>query len=242
MPAEKESADLGTYEYWHEEYSIASKELKDKFHSKGDRVIDKLLDNGGADDPGESMYASRLNLFHSNIVTLSAMLYGQDPRVDVDRRHKDTEDDVARVATEMLERILNNDIALDTDGFLETIRYSLNDYLVPGLGCARVRYSLKTTTDGGEERMVEESAPVDYVHWKDFLWSPARVWDEVRWVGFRTFVSKEEATKRWSASVAKKLPYTSQRIDDDEKDTDPSKRAEVWEIWCKETKTLIAFL
>jgi hypothetical protein len=233
MPAKEKSENLGSYEYWNDELSVAYKELKEKFHEKGDKVNKKFLDQ----DENESG-DHRLNLFHANVVTLRSMLYGQTPRVEVDRRFQDQNDDVGRVASEILERLLNNDIELSTDSFIDSLRNALDDFLIPGLGCCRVRYEAKIGTD---DTLVSETAPIEYVHWKDVLWSPARTWTEVRWVAFRTYLSEEKAEKRFTKEIAKALEYKSQKIDSEEKEADPQKAAEIWEIWCKETKKVYWF-
>ncbi|MGI9568458.1 MAG: hypothetical protein ACR2PH_01660, partial [Desulfobulbia bacterium] len=105
----------GQYAYWCDELEQSEKRRK-KWHKQADRVVARYLDdrrevNTGvtAADLGSDSF-QRLNLFHSNIQTLLSMMYGNLPKVDVSRRYADADDDVSRVASEMLERLLNNDI------------------------------------------------------------------------------------------------------------------------------------
>jgi len=75
------------------------------------------------------------------------------------------------------------------------VRQGIEDYLVVGLGQIWLRYEVETALEtippqidplsGVElvpeqtvERIVAEDAPVDYIYWKDFFYSPARTWDE----------------------------------------------------------------
>jgi hypothetical protein len=144
----------------------------------------------------------RINLFHSNVTTLMSMLYGNVPQVDVSRRYADADDDVGRVAAEMMERLLNNDISENGEEINAVLRSTLQDRLLPGLGCARVRYEAEfeqvevevaVQKEGAEqpetvfemqteERLVFEDAPCDYYYWRDVLWSWARNWSELTWL------------------------------------------------------------
>ena len=91
--------------YWETELKASEKRLR-KFHKTGDKVVKIYL---GELKPEDST-AFQLNMLHSNITTVSAMLYGNLPKVDVSRRFADPTDDVSRVAATTLERILNIDI------------------------------------------------------------------------------------------------------------------------------------
>jgi len=226
MPAEEKLENLDSYEFWNDELSTAYKELKEKLHDKGDKVVDKFLDKGDTD----LVDKLRLNLFHSNVVTLRSMLFGQQPKVDVSRRFQDANDDIGRVASVIYERMLNNDIELATDTYQDALRHALDDFLVPGLGQARVRYEFEEE----EGEATEENVPIDYVHWKDFLWSPCRIWSECRWVAFRTYLLKREVEEKFGKEVADRIEFKSTKGDEEDRQKDPQKCAEIWEIWDKE--------
>lgn len=231
MPAPEKSPSVGSYEYWNDELRIASKELKEKFQDKGDKVNKRFLD----ERQDEHTDKQRLNLFHANVVTLRSMLYGQTPLVEASRRFQDQNDDVGRVAADIFQRLLNNDIALTTDSFQDSLRSALDDFLIPGLGCCRVRYDVSLT----KENVVQsETTEFEYIYWKDILWSPSRTWKEVRWLAFRTYVTREEADKNFKPEVAEYLNYKSRKLEEGEKQTDPEKCAEIWEIWCKDTRKI----
>jgi hypothetical protein len=104
--------------------------------------------------------------------------------------------------------------------------------------------SLPTGIEQGEGYEQLETTPVDYVYWEDFRCSPARTWDEVWWCGRRVYMSKEELTGRFGEDAAKGCPMTHEPIGLDEMktngasqaDMDALKKAQVWEIWCKNSK------
>lgn len=231
----------------------AAKESFRRWHEQGERIVKRYLDER---DDGLSK-STRWNLFTSNVDTKMATLYGKVPKVTVSRRHADSTDDVARVAGEMMERLLNTDIEREDDTYALAMRYVLEDHLVPGLGMSRVRYDTgemqtqpgtpaKLAPDGRElapavpevETRPDETAETDYVHWKDVLWNKSRVWHEVRVIFFRALMSRKELVKRFGA-VGKLLPLNAnKRPAESEKRADPWEQAEVWECWDKVNKTV----
>lgn len=239
----------GDASYWQVEISAAQQELR-KFHQQGDKVIKRYLD----DRSGRSGASSRLNLYTSEINLTKALLFGNVPSINVDRRFADSSDDAARVAGEMMERLLNGEVEENRDGYVDSVEQALFDRLVPGMGVARVRYVAEfesieveamLAADGVtieaegyvEDRKVNEDVVIDYVQWKDFLWSPARVWTEVRWVAFRAYMKRDEAEARFGKEKARRLQYTSREAGQAKQGlgADPWQRAEVWEIWCKDS-------
>ena len=247
----------GVFDRWDTELQ-ASFDATKKWHKQGNKTVKRFLDNRGA---GEDDWF-RLNLFHSNITTMRSMLFGKLPEIDVARTDEDFNDDQARVAAIMLKRILQNDIGTPNDQYSDTLRMCLDDRLIPGLGVARVRYEMDSevrqvaaqmTIEGQvlasgyeEEILKDERAPIDYVHWRDFAWSPCRTWAEVRWVAFKTYMTREQLIERFGDKLGKQIPLTQTQSTKNneewkEKD-DPQKdawsRAEIWEIWNKEDKKL----
>ena len=178
----------------------------DKWWIRGEKVIKRYLDDRSeAKESGQF----RLNLFTANTQTMESLLFGKTPQVDVARRFADSEDDEARVASEILERLLNMDIERDDDTQQEAMRNALSDRLRTGLGNVRLRYEIGDTdvTEGspailhpvtqqelapavpGQETRPDEDVCVDYVYWKDQLWSPCRTHAELRWWAFKAEMS-----------------------------------------------------
>jgi hypothetical protein len=257
--APPEESPAGWAQRWLPEIA-AAKSAVEAWHTSGDKIIRRFKDERESSQQGEA----RMNLFSANVLTQQALLYGKTPKVSVGRRFADAGDDVARVAGELLERLLNADIERDGDSYAEALGYALQDRLLPGLGQVRIRYVAELETspptpairgpDGvelapevpGVPRKTYECVETDYVAWKDFLWSPARIWHEVRWVAFKACMSRRQVKERFDTpelveqrggvEVADAIPYTNKRHGDEDKKPDPLARAEVWELWDKETR------
>jgi len=242
----------GWQQRWSVEISAAEKEAEKKWKRNARRITKIYLDERASDD--KNLFVSKLNLFSANQNTLRAMLFGNTPRVEVGRRYEDAADDAARVAAEMLERLLNSDIGKQ---FSWAIGEALNDRLMVGFGIGKVRYeadfetieypALTEIDENGEEVVLakayeeeektSEAAPVDYVNWRDVLWSPARTWDEVRWFAFRSYLTRDECVERFGEKIGKTIPLKrskSRGSSSDGASGDPWQRAEIWEIWCKD--------
>jgi hypothetical protein len=244
-----ESTPHGLAMRWGTEIEAAAKELT-KFHDDAERIVKRYLDK--RDDWGQG--ESRVNLFWSTMKVLLSMLYARPPKADVSRTFLDSDDDQARVAGLMLQRILNRGFDENVSLWDTAVRTGIEDWLTVGLGQVWLRYEVETAQEeipatfdefGAEiapaqmyERIVSEDAPVDYIHWKDFFWSPARTWQEVRWVARRVYMTKDQLKERFGEEIARVVPLTA-KTGQSSKQTpqyDPWTKAEVFEIWCKENK------
>ena len=207
----------GWQKFWQKELTASNKRV-DKFISQGNKVVSRFLDE--RDDE-----SSRLNLFHTNTTVLLSMLFGVDPKIEVAREHHDPDDDDARVAALILQRILEADNLPSGSDLPTVLRSCLQDRLLPGLGAARVRYDMRTQTMpelvGGEvvetEKLLYEDCPIEYVHWQDFRWGWARTWAEVPWLGYRAYLTKDKVIERFGPEVARKVKYKSQEPKSDAK-------------------------
>ncbi len=252
----------GLQKRWTTEMDAAEAEVR-KFWRRADEIVGKLVDKRAEDKPQRRAY--KISLFASNTATQRAMLYGNEPEVVVDRRFMDANDDEARVAGEMLERILNSDMAYSSDPYAGAIGKALDDRLTIGMGNCRILYEAQYEPVAGKpavvgphpetgqptelapavpetERVVHESCRAYYVSWRDQLWSIARTFEEVRWWAFRSFLTRDEMAKRFGEPMAKRVTYSRTRKDsngwaqEDAMQKDPWQRCEVWEIWSKEDK------
>jgi hypothetical protein len=232
---------------WEKEILAAQKRLR-TFIRQGNRAIDQYLDTRSYSVDDRLDGGSNLNLFHANINTLQSMLYGSTPKITVSREHHDPDDDVARVSAVIYQRILQTEVEATENTLACTLRSCLQDRLLPGMGVGRVRYGFGTMTEdtkegieseeGKDEELAYEEAPIDYVHWTDFLWGWGRTWEEVPWVAFRSFLDKKQVKKRFGDDV--RVEYKTQFPGDEEareRDLqDPEQKAEIWEIWSKDSK------
>jgi hypothetical protein len=257
--AQFQKTPRGRHERWQTEFAAAEKAFKD-FLKKGQKTVQKYRNDKDRKEDDDTF---KLNLFASNIDTLQDIMFGQLPEVKFSRTNLDFNDDVARVALMMFERMLNADIGTPNDQYSEALKNALEDRLLPGLGLGRVRYDFDESeqpvapvfSPTGEELqpartetiITNERAPIEYVHWRDVRWSPARTWAEVTWIAFRTRMTREQLVARFGEKVGNKIQlnesqYGTQDSDDEEtKEADDEKqdahqRAAVWEIWDKETR------
>ena len=260
---EFESTPTGQAKRWWVEMKAATENQR-KFSDRGDKVVKRFLDDR-TDERKDG--DTRVNLFTANVQTLRALLYGKTPHVDVKRRFADPGDDPARIAGEILQRLLNTDIERDSDTYAEALERCLDDRLLPGLGVARCRYVaefgmqevpaipdsidpltgvIKKGAPGYQQEMkTYENVDIDYVHWRDFRWSPARTWEDVRWIAFRVPMTRDALRKRFGKKMGDEIPLNNKgdkakRNPNDEGEKNiPWARSDVWEIWNKEERNVL---
>ena len=235
------------------ELGAAKKELE-KWQDAAQRVVKRYL-GGKTTNANVAEDGGVFNLFWSNVNILKAALYAKQPRADVSRRHKDAMDDVARVGGTILERILNLDMDSRASDFDTSLRHVIEDRLVPGMGQLWLRYEPsfvkqtiepvvdqatgQTMVEGGEFEVIgDEHVATDYVYWRDFLYSPCRTWSECRWVARGVWQTREQLRKKFGR-VADLVPLTNPRGSRNTlPENDPWSKAQVWEIWNKEYRTV----
>lgn len=246
-----ENTPNGLAQRWQTEIQASQQELL-KFHQDANRITQRYLDKRDAYAKDES----KVNLFWSTMQVLLSMLYARPPKADVARSFQDYDDDVARVAGTMLQRLLNRAFDDSTSAWDSAVRQGIEDWLVVGEGQIWLRYEVETEDyevpavfdELGQElspaeqaqRITDEDAPVDYIYWEDFFWSPARTWTEVRWVARRVFMTKDQLTERFGPEIANVVPLGNfskkDQVNDQSPKHDPWNKAEVFEIWCKEKR------
>lgn len=235
---------------------------------RGER-ISRIYKAKSTRDGQTSDEGARFNVFWSNVETLGPATYNRRPVVEVRRRFTD-DDPVARLATTILERALQYEIDTSDDLHV-TMKQAVKDRLLPGLAQCRVRYEpvfgTKTLTvpdptgavkEGVAQEVkvvTDERAPVDYIHWTDFLFSTARTWADVRWVGYRLQFSQEALEKRFAETVSSyggsiaEIPVDTAPVALDGTGSNTQSRqaasdsgdlrAEVYELWDKESRRII---
>jgi hypothetical protein len=221
------------------------------------------------DDAKEYTYGSesaRFNILWANVQTLVPATFSRLPQPDVSRRFRDS-DPVGRVASLLLERALEFEVRHYPD-YREAMKNSVQDRFLGGRGVAWVRYAPVTSVQeplsedetGDDEAVIEgagadqitddqpleqiddETAPVDYVHWKDFGHSVARTWEEVTCVWRKVYMSYSQLCERFGEETAMRVPldatpgaegYGESKMSTSQ---DKSKQACVYELWDKETQ------
>jgi hypothetical protein len=236
---------------WQTEIKSSQQELL-KFHQDANRITQRFLDRRDAYGKDES----KVNLFWSTTQVLLSMLYARPPKADVARSFQDYDDDVARVAGTMLQRLLNRAFDDSTSNWDSAVRQGIEDWLVVGMGQIWLRYEVETEPyevdaamdEFGQElapaqqaeRITDEDAPADYIYWEDFFYSPCRTWTEARWVARRVYMTKDQLVERFGEAIASQVPvgnYSKKdQVNDQSTKNDPWSKAEVFEIWCKEKR------
>ncbi|MGO6669951.1 hypothetical protein [Rhizobium ruizarguesonis] len=203
----------------------------------------------------------RFPMLWANTSVLQPAVYARVPQPVVERRFKDAQP-VARMASELVERNLAymGDEA-DIDSIMRAVR---DDFLLCARGTVWLRYEADfepldmgvqpsdPPANGGlpegllggmgeddgapPEAISDERVCIDYVHWSDFLHSPARRWKDVTWVARRVPMTDEELEKRFGPDAMTSLQAQGAGSN---KGSNQTERAEnegkthVWEIWCK---------
>jgi len=263
IETEDEYADTprGWAQRWTVEFSAAKKYVTD-WHEEAKRSIAVFLKEKDTGKMGEKTH---LNLYYANINTLDALLYGAPPAAQVKRRFADANDDVARAAGEMVERLLNTDIEREDDGYTTALGLCLQDRLLASWGFARCRYVAEFETqvtpaipgppgpfgeptelapEVTKEVKTFEDVEIDHVNWDDQLWSPCRRFHDLRWWAHRAYMVRDALIERFGEDIGDKVPLNAKGDDKEDGSAPPSpwNRAEVWEIWDKEHKKVWWFV
>lgn len=255
-------------QYWKGEI-FAVEQVQQVWHKRGDTILKRYRDERSlADQQGQR----RLNLLWSSVQILKPAVYSKVPQAVCERKFNDR-DPVGRVSATILERALRNELQENgfhpsmrraRDDYLLPGRGQLWVRYEPEIGeGVSIPASVEPdVTDAGGEieepdendtveklmetgsRILSESAPVDYVHWKDFLMFPstARTWEEVTAVGKRIFTSKTYNIERFGDDIGNKIKADPQmmlrdRIAGDNTphtlDDHNSRKRVIYEIWNK---------
>lgn len=200
---------------------------------------------------------ARYNSLWANVQTLLPAVYDRPPTPNIERRFK-IKDNLSRITSEILERCTS--YLVKTETFDSVMEQVVLDRLLCGRGVAWVRYIphfKDVSIQGNEEVMGEgvqitddvysevnqevdrEEACVDYIHWQDFGHTFARTWEEVRACWKVVFLTRQELVERFGEEIGKAIPldYSPEKLND-AKINDNLKKASVYEIWDKPSKTV----
>lgn len=250
-----EESPASRYDRWKAEITMAEKEL-DKFHRQGRNTDRRFRDERDAADQADRKF----NIFSANVDIMESVLYSNIPKVTVTRRFGQAMDDPARVAALMLQNTIMQDIDEPECDFGQVMRESVQDRLVPGLGCAWLRLETETEertldeiTDpltGGVtqeaasyETVKRQEVEIEHIYWEDLLWSPCRTWRERRWVARRAYMDQDSLIKRFGPDKGKGIPLDyNPRIGSDHSNdpkNDVLQKAIIYEIWDRQTRKVL---
>lgn len=261
-----------TVQNWLNQISLYEKTFK-KWEVRTEKIIKRYKDEQRNSQANQT---AKFNILWSNVQTIVPAVFARLPKPDVSRRFRDN-DPIGRVAALILERSLEFEIEKYPD-YKAAMKNSVLDRFLGGRGVSWVRYEphiskkpgtpaddgVQITEDADTEASEEvqetedlddERAPVDYVHWKDFLHGQGRVWEENPWVGRAVYMRRAALIERFGTpgvdemgnetpSPAERFGY---RVEDIPLDTKPDEQkrggyqdggdyeACVYELWDKST-------
>lgn len=240
---------------WISAIAIYDREFK-RWEQRTDKILKRYRDEqrnqGSRDNTG-----AKFNILWSNVQTAIPAVFSRLPKPDVSRRHRDN-DPVGRVAALLLERGLEFEVDHYPD-YRAAMRNCVQDRFLGGRGVAWVRYEphikalegtpsdgVQITEDADEAEAAEpqeeldtESAPTDYVHWKDFGHTIARTWEEVTGVWRKVYMSRDALVERFGEEIGNKIPLDSKPTEKKETNGDTPYQGVVYEIWDKTTRSAI---
>jgi hypothetical protein len=237
--AEDRFADMQDAKPWLDAITAAEKAFQ-PYQEKCDS-IEKLYSN--LEEKAKLKTDREFQMFWANLEVIKPSIYARAPQPVVVPRFKDLRE-LPRAASEILERTLSTNF--DLDNVHEALKEVRDDLAITGRGCAWARYEVYNYDDGS----AEEKVCYDHIDRKDFLHEPARKWKEVGWVGRRSFLSRDEAIKRFATdpetqeidraklSLVTSMEYREYKPDDGAS-YDAEKKAAVWEIWSKSKRLVV---
>ena len=96
------------------------------------------------------------------------------------------------------------------------------------------------TLGAPEEEVIHEEARCEYVFWEDYLESPARTWEDLRWVAYRTRLSRKQLKDQFPLLASKiTLDWAPKALEGTDNIPEFFKKATVWEFWDKESRKVI---
>lgn len=257
--SEFEAQPDGEYSRWQAEIQAGEKELE-KWKKSSRRIVKEFRASRSENNYVDPTMERRFNLFSANVQILQTALLNQLPKPTVGREFGDQMDDVARVAGWIMERALERQVTKNQRCY-DILGQVVQDNLVPGVGLSWHTYSAEIETHEEEpteeelmlnpeaearevEEVVDERIVDEYVYWEDIVWSPARTWEEVRWVARKVYMTRDKLVKRFGEDKGKKvsLDYSPKKTESSvETKNQLFQQAVVYEIWNKESKEVIWF-
>jgi len=232
------------YNWWINQLDQDEKRLRDEWWVKADKVVKKYKAKKDTTDDLTYLY----NVFWANVGVLKAALYARPPRPMVSRVWADSNDNVARVSAEILQRCLAYDFMKNNSPMDEAIKLAVEDRLIPGLGLCWMRYDVETeevsvpSAEGQEpvtfEVITKEEADCDYVHWRDVRWPAARVWSEVWYVGRLIYMTRSKFKDKFGVDVGKEDRSTPEDRDKVLPKNFTKDKISVYELWCRKTNKI----
>ena len=189
--AEKEegSKPLPSSQFWTLQLQMAKQDHRD-FFEYGKKIEQRY--KNAKDAAYKHSKGKRLQILYSNSETLKAALYARTAKPDVRQRFTQQKNELARVAGDMMERVLS--YCADTTQHDRAFRQGVHDLVLPGRGVVWVEYDPTITVDPdtGQEMVSDQKVDDAFVYYRDFLHSPAKNWAEVWWIARRKLMTRDD--------------------------------------------------
>ncbi len=181
----------------------------------------------------------QFQIVYANLEVMKGAIYARAPRPTAVPEFE-TSDRVVRKAAEMLERCSTVSFRLGKV-HEEVLLHCRDNLALCGRAVPWLRYYGAPRGNGFHEKLIWE-----WVSRKDFLHEPARCWYQVGWVARRDFLTERQGKKRFDRR-GKGGQYLERRwsgisyvnADDTDPDYKFQRKAEVWQLWHKETREVI---
>ena len=203
----------------------------------------RIYEGGSAEDRSGTAF----NILHSNIETVVPALYNSTPVPDVRRRYGDA-DEMAKQAVDVIERSVS--YALDQHDFDGNMLEATRDRSLAGRGVVRVRYRPHMTQQQdrstGEvfDAVGHQEVYTEYTTWDRFIRGPGVIWEQVPWICYEHDLTRD-GLRRIGVPDERiaELTFDDSKSTDGERDKRSStgvfKTVKVYEIWDKETRTVL---
>jgi len=234
-----ENQDSAAYvKLWLDALKLAEEEEK-QWIKKAEEAVE--IFRGDSSPKGRKSY----NIVHSNIETMCPALYNSTPIPDIRRRFVD-DDPVGLEVSRIIERAIS--FSIDVYDFDAVMKGIVRDGELCGRGVPRIRYVPHFGDDG---MVAYEEVTCEYVPWRYFQRGPGRTWNDVSWISFTDFLTREslrelcgDAKDKNGKLVADVVPlnYTAGTKQSKPGETEASifRRAIVKQIWDKESRKVIS--
>lgn len=250
----KDNADL--VKLWLDELALADKGEGDWRDDAG-KVVDIYRNSSPRMGDVPNAKDRRFNILFSNVETVIPAIYNSTPVPDVRRRFND-DDPAGKEVADLIERAISSSV--DAYDFDEGMRHDIKDMELTGRGLSRVRYKPYFTqedadagNEAGEDEVADDEAgetvayeevACEHVAWRHFRHGPGRTWQDVPWICFDHFLTREELVKLNPEIGGKvNLDTTIAGKDDNKGDgenlKEVFKRAYVREIWDKDSRKVL---
>lgn len=230
----EETGPRGRLVFWRAQLDLAGEIERDWREDRAPSIIERYRDDERSVISHRADH--RFNILWANTEILRASIFSATPRPDVRRKFHD-KDPAGRQAARIIERVLDN-IVQDED-FDPELEAVVLDGLLVGRGTVRLRYSERRGDRESEEAIADQRLWVEYVDWRDIRTDPARRESEITWKAFRHEMDQDQLIEEFGEDRGRRVPLdkaANMPERDDEVSASVMRKAEVWEIWDKETR------